>query len=117
MSDKGETSSKQKTIFLAILFFGGFTLLLIFYLIYKYFRMRRNDIEQRNIQRHNQEQMRRHKKKQEEPLPENILTASIVNFSHSAITDQPLCAKCLARLSPADSFHLDKGTRGSTRRC
>jgi len=55
------SSSKAKTIYLAILFFVGFTLLLIFYLIYKYFRMRRNDIEQRRaeeerekIKKHNQ---------------------------------------------------------------
>ena len=110
-------TSKQKTIFLAVLLFGGFTLLLIFYLIYKYFRMRRNDLrQQERIRMHNQEQRSRIQKKQQENLPERVLTDSILNFSNTVNLDDRNhlgCRNCSGPLNstrshtvtdPSDSF-------------
>jgi len=111
MSEKNESSPKEKTIFLAILFFGGFTLLLIFYLIYKYFRMRRNDIEQRRmIQRHNEQQKKRFKKKQEEGLQGPILTPSIINFNQDTTLDgDSLCIKCQNDMNISNISDIDEG--------
>ena len=105
MTDQTETSSKQKTIFLAILFFGGFTLLLIFYLIYKYFRMRRNDIEQqRMIQMHNQQQRDKIRKKKISPLPETILTQSIIDWKKDSQSTNISPKACLNCDQKVDSF-------------
>lgn len=106
------SSSKAKTIYLAILFFGGFTLLLIFYLIYKYFRMRRNDIEQRRaeeerekIKKHNQLQRERYKKKQEHSVSQNVLTHSIVNWTQdSSLIREGACLRCGAYLNAKGSY-------------
>ena len=95
MTDQSESSSKEKTIFLAILLFGGFTVLLIFYLVYKYFKMRRNDIEQqRMIEQHNQLQKRRFRKKQNDKIPENVLTQSILNWNVSINQKDSLTLGC-----------------------
>lgn len=113
MAEQNKTSSKQNTIFLAILFFGGFTLLLIFYLIYKYFRMRRNDIQQRRldfeqrqrIQKHNELQKEKFRKKQEQPLSQNILTQSIINWTNNTINvREGACQRCHAFLNTPKSF-------------
>ena len=104
--------SKAKTIYLAIPFFGGFTPLLIFYLIYKYFRMRRNDIEQRRaeeerekIKKHNQLQRERYKKKQEHSVSQNVLTHSIVNWTQdSSLIREGACLRCGAYLNAKGSY-------------
>jgi hypothetical protein len=111
MSESSESSPKQKTIFLAILFFGGFTLLLIFYLIYKYFRMRRNDIEQRRmIQRHNEQLKRQQKKRQEEALQGSILTPSIKNFNADVTGDNwATCIKCNNGMDSSNISDINEG--------
>jgi flagellar biosynthesis/type III secretory pathway M-ring protein FliF/YscJ len=106
------TTTKQKTIYLAILFFGGFTMVLIFYLIYKYFRMRRNDIEQRRaqeeqqrIERHNQSQKERYRKKQDSLSHQNILTNSIINWTNeSIVAREGACLRCSAYLNSKGSY-------------
>ena len=105
MTEQKDNSSKQKTIFLAILFFGGFTLLLIFYLIYKYFRMRRNDIEQqRMIEMHNQQQRDKIRKKIAAPLPETILTQSIIDWKKDSLSIIGSPKGCLNCKQKIDSF-------------
>ena len=101
MSEESGKSNNQKTIYLAIILFGGFTLLVIFYLIYRYFNIRRRDIEQTNqIRQHNEQYLRRIanlRKKKLEQENKRILTDSIINFNSnfdSSIVNFQICAFC-----------------------
>lgn len=99
------TTSRQKTIYLAVLLFGGFTLLLIIYLIYKYFRMRGNDIRQQEmIERHNREQRKRIQDKQQKNIPEQILTDSIKNYSTEFNFNDKTMVECRNCSGPLNSF-------------
>lgn len=101
MSEESGKSNNQKTIYLAIILFGGFTLLVIFYLIYRYFNIRRRDIEQTNqIRQHNEQYLKRIanlRKKKLEQDNKRILTDSIINFNSNfdaSTVNFQICAFC-----------------------
>ena len=101
MTNESGKSTNQKTIYLAIILFGGFTLLVIFYLIYRYFKIRRRDIEQTTrIREHNEEYLRRItalRKQKSQKNNKRILTDSIMNFNsnfNASVAGLQFCVFC-----------------------